>query len=131
MQSYNVKILMSISFKNQSHFVFAFINVAVTRAREEMKVFATLRSDQINLNRTASEGVAGLKNFLAFAEKGHLPLDAGMISAEDNQLNLSQHVANRLRAEGLVVNENIGTSDFKVDLGIVHPEFPSRYIFYE
>ncbi|MEJ5092123.1 DUF4011 domain-containing protein [Sphingobacterium faecium] len=104
------------------------LNVAVTRAREEMKVFATLRSDQINLNRTASEGVAGLKNFLAFAEKGHLPLDAGLISAEDNQLNLSQHVANRLRSEGLVVNENIGTSDFKVDLGIVHPEFPSRYI---
>lgn len=104
------------------------LNVAVTRAREEMKVFATLRSDQINLNRTASEGVAGLKNFLAFAEKGHLPLDASLIKAEDNHINLSHNVASRLRAEGLVVNENIGTSDFKVDLGIVHPEFPNRYI---
>ncbi|MNN60217.1 hypothetical protein D3C81_1753860 [compost metagenome] len=37
-------------------------------------------------------------------------------------------MANRLRAEGLVVNENIGTSNFKVDLGIVHPESPNRYI---
>jgi superfamily I DNA and/or RNA helicase len=46
------------------------LNVAVSRARYEMKVFSTLRSDQIDLNRTSSEGVAGLKAFLAYAEKG-------------------------------------------------------------
>lgn len=104
------------------------LNVAVTRAREEMKVFASLRSDQINLNRTASEGVAGLKNFLTFAEKGHLVLDASQITATDNQVSLTQNIADRLRAEGLIVNVNIGTSDYKVDLGIVHPEHPKRYI---
>ncbi|QQD13787.1 DUF4011 domain-containing protein [Sphingobacterium sp. UDSM-2020] len=104
------------------------LNVAVTRAREEMKVFATLRSDQINLNRTASEGVAGLKNFLTFAEKGHLVLDASQITTTDNHANLTQNIANRLRAEGLIVNVNIGTSDYRVDLGIVHPEHPKRYI---
>lgn len=104
------------------------LNVAVTRARVEMKVFASLRSDQINLNRTASEGVAGLKNFLTFAEKGHLVLNASQITATDNQASLTQNIANRLRAEGLIVNVNIGTSDYKVDLGIVHPEHPKRYI---
>lgn len=104
------------------------LNVAVTRAREEMKVFATLRSDQINLNRTASGGVAGLKSFLNFAEKGHLVLDASRINMEDTQFNLTQDIANRLRAEGLSVNVNIGTSDYRVDLGIVHPNHPQRYI---
>ncbi|UIR57063.1 DUF3320 domain-containing protein [Sphingobacterium sp. SRCM116780] len=104
------------------------LNVAVTRAREEMKVFSTLRADQINLNRTASEGVAGLKNFLTFAERGYLAIEANQIKAEDTAISLSQNIAKRLRAEGLVVNENIGTSDYKVDLGIVHPHHPQRYI---
>lgn len=104
------------------------LNVAVTRAREEMKVFATLRADQINLNRTASEGVAGLKSFLSFAERGHLIIDASQIKLENNHRNLSQNVADRLKAEGLTVNKNIGTSDYKVDLGVVHPEYPKQYI---
>lgn len=46
------------------------LNVAVSRARYLMKIYATLRADQIDLSRTRSEGVAGLKAFLAFAEKG-------------------------------------------------------------
>lgn len=45
------------------------LNVAVTRARYEMQVFATLKAEQIDLARTSSEGVAGLKAFLAYAEK--------------------------------------------------------------
>src|SRR5699024_8181066 len=48
------------------------LNVAVTRARYEMKVFSSLRGDQIDLSRTKSEGVKGLKDFLNFAEKGSL-----------------------------------------------------------
>ena len=37
------------------------LNVAVSRARYEMKVYSTLRSDQIDITRTTSEGVAGIK----------------------------------------------------------------------
>lgn len=46
------------------------LNVAVSRARYEMIIFSTLRSDMIDLNRTSSIGVAGLKRFLEYAEKG-------------------------------------------------------------
>ena len=38
--------------------------------RYEMIIFSTLRSDMIDLNRTSSIGVAGLKRFLEYAEKG-------------------------------------------------------------
>ncbi len=46
------------------------LNVAVSRARYEMIIFSTLKSDMIDLNRTSSIGVAGLKRFLEYAEKG-------------------------------------------------------------
>ena len=37
------------------------LNVAVSRARYEMKVFSTLRPEQIDERRTQAEGVLGLK----------------------------------------------------------------------
>jgi superfamily I DNA and/or RNA helicase len=54
------------------------LNVAVSRARYEMKVFSTLRPEQIDERRTQAEGVLGLKQFLRFAEHGTsmLPISA-------------------------------------------------------
>ena len=45
------------------------LNVAVSRARQEMMVFSTLRSSQIDLRRTNARGVEGLKHFLEYAEQ--------------------------------------------------------------
>src|SRR5690606_24386228 len=104
------------------------LNVAVTRARYEMHIFATLMSDRIDLSRTASKGVAGLKAFLHFAERGQLTL-----RPEDTKPTLTRHalsdaVARRLEARGLKVRRDIGTSGFKVDVGIVHPDSPHQYL---
>jgi superfamily I DNA and/or RNA helicase len=46
------------------------LNVAVTRARSELLVFATLRPEQIDLGRTSARGVVDFKHFLEFAEHG-------------------------------------------------------------
>ena len=51
------------------------LNVAVSRARQEMVVFSALRPEQIDLSRTASTGVAALKSFLAYAGGTKLPAD--------------------------------------------------------
>src|SRR5690606_17409234 len=46
------------------------LNVAITRARRQVVVHATLRAEQIDLSRTSALGVAHLKAFLAYAERG-------------------------------------------------------------
>lgn len=46
------------------------LNVAVTRARELLILFSTLRAEQIDLSRTQAQGVRHLKSFLSFAEQG-------------------------------------------------------------
>ena len=46
------------------------LNVAITRARREMVVFASFPVDRIDLNRTSAEAVRDLKHFLEFAERG-------------------------------------------------------------
>jgi hypothetical protein len=45
------------------------LNVAVTRAREALLAFGTLRPEQIDLSRTSAVGVAHLKQFLTYAEQ--------------------------------------------------------------
>ncbi|WP_418264725.1 DUF3320 domain-containing protein [Flavobacterium faecale] len=104
------------------------LNVAITRARYEMHLFSTLHADQIDLSRTSAEGVAGLKAFLQFAEKGHLSVRPEDIQKALEKQHLSASISKKLQEKGLNVKCNIGTSGFKVDIGIVHPYKPQQYI---
>ena len=46
------------------------LNVAVTRARQELMVYSSITSDKIDTGRTKAEGVNHLKTFLDYAERG-------------------------------------------------------------
>ena len=103
------------------------LNVAVSRARYEMKIFSTLRSEQIDLRRTSAEGVVGLKEFLEYAEKGK---NAGINSSASSSSydGFVEAVAKTLKEKGYDVRTNIGSSGYKIDIGVVNPEDSSSYI---
>lgn len=103
------------------------LNVAVSRARYEMIIFSTLRSEQIDLKRTKSKGVEGLKKFLEFAERGTSPIPAVQLQNQ-KQSNLITLIAQELTQRGYKVDTLVGRSNFKVDLAIVNPEQPDTYI---
>ena len=103
------------------------LNVAVSRARYEMMVFSTLGADQIDITRSASLGVAGLKAFLEFAQRGKNP-DNRSFGNKTRKLTFVDQLATQLKAEGFEVATNIGSSVFKIDLGIVNPEKPAEYL---
>ena len=104
------------------------LNVAVSRARYEMKVYSTLRSDQIDITRTASEGVAGVKAFLEYAEKGRITLGIRKTGADVNDSGFEQSLAEEIRKHGYDVHTNIGCSGYRIDIGIVNKEKPTEYI---
>lgn len=102
------------------------LNVAVSRARYEMKVFSTLRPEQIDERRTQAEGVLGLKQFLRFAEHGTSMLSASSQSTENHSLIVEQ-IAEALRRKGYEVKTSIGSSALRVDVAIVDPLHADRY----
>lgn len=104
------------------------LNVAVSRARYEMKVFSTLRHDQIDLNRTSSEGVAGLKAFLAYAEKGKEALPLQKNALHHSEASLEHVIASEIKKYGYEVHTHIGSSSFRIDIGVVDPKNPSQYL---
>jgi len=105
------------------------LNVAVSRARYEMIIYSTLTADQIDLNRSKAEGVAGLKAFLAFAEKGKVALPQ-MIGRDLNKhkFGLAKAISDFLVTNGFQVDLGVGTSGFKVNLAIIDPERPKQYL---
>lgn len=104
------------------------LNVAVSRARYEMKVFSTIRADQIDITRTASEGVAGLKAFLEYADKGRSTLSIRNVLKETKITGLEKLLSEEIKKFGYNVQTNIGYSGYRIDIGVVDPAKPSEYI---
>lgn len=103
------------------------LNVAVSRARYEMIIFSTLRSDMIDMNRTSAIGVAGLKRFLEYAEKGTRRANEKTLSKLSEEVSIENIIAEKLRSSGHIVHTDIGCSGYKIDIGIVNPQNPSTY----
>ena len=104
------------------------LNVAVSRARYEMQVFSTLRADQIDVTRSASEGVASIKAFLEYAEKGRFMLGLRKTISENLKSDFERKLAADIRKHGYEVNTNIGCSGYRIDIGVVNSKKPSQYL---
>ncbi len=105
------------------------LNVAITRARRESVVFASIRPDQIDLGRGAARGIRDFKHFLDFAERGMPALEAAAApTGRDVDSPFEAAVMAALEGRGWRVVPQIGVSSFRIDLGIVHPDAPGRYL---
>ncbi|WP_082487021.1 DUF3320 domain-containing protein [Methylobacterium sp. Leaf89] len=105
------------------------LNVAITRARQELVVFASIRPEQIDLGRTRTRGVRDFKHFLEFADRGSRALaEAFAPTGGEVESPFEAAVMAALRAKGWTVHAQIGVSGFRIDLGIVHPDAPGRYL---
>ena len=102
------------------------LNVAVSRARQEMYIFSTLRSADIDLRRSKALGVKGLKDFLLYAETQSLPTYS-QTQAESSDTLLADQIAAELAARGHQVKTNVGRSSFRVKVAICDPQDPEVY----
>ncbi len=104
------------------------LNVAVSRARNEMKVFSAITGNMIDLSRSDSKGVKGLKAFLEYAERGRdtLAIDSSDVSGNKN--GIGELIAKDLKDRGILCDYNIGVSDFKIDVAVVDPRNKDKYI---
>lgn len=101
------------------------LNVAVTRAKEEMVVFSSLRPEHIPDDVALSKGVTALRAFIAYAIDGKLPEVENQHTHTRDEI--VEQIASRLRKEGYEVDINVGHSDFRVDIAIADPQNPGSY----
>ena len=102
------------------------LNVLISRAKLRCEVFSSITGDDIDLSRAKGRGIAALKTFLTFAQTGQL--DIAQETGRDPDSVFEEQVAARLRALGHDVKTQIGTAGFFVDLAIVDPDKPGRFL---
>lgn len=105
------------------------LNVAVTRAKEEIHVFATLRPEQMDINKTRAAGVSDLKLYLEYALKGPQALIAHSAPTglpPDSPFEVQ--VRDFLMDEGWEVHPQVGCSNYRIDLAIVNKDAPGSYL---
>src|SRR5690606_12905856 len=105
------------------------LNVAVTRARQELIVFSGFTADEIDASRSKYIAVQHLKTFLDYAERGAIALpaqDVGSVGGFDSPFE--EAVAAQLERRGWTVVPQVGISGFRVDLGIRHPDLAGAYL---
>ncbi|WP_083676368.1 DUF3320 domain-containing protein [Paenibacillus sp. FSL H8-0548] len=104
------------------------LNVAVSRARQEMLVFSTLHAHQLSASRTSAEGVIGLKAFLDYAEKGKQGLPTTAMTKQTLVIpNVHRALAEELTSRGYEVDLYIGSSGYRLDVGIRDPKQHGQY----
>ena len=105
------------------------LNVAVSRARCEMVVYSALTADMIDISRTSSEGVAALRAFLEYASGKAMPETSASAAGRKNADSaIADTVCRTLEELGFSSVRNVGRSEYKVDIAVVDPEEPDRYL---
>ena len=105
------------------------LNVAVTRARRELIVFSSVGPEQI-ANRTTATGARHLRYFLDYAMRGEAALVGAVAHDPSREVDspFEASVRDALRARGHEVHTQIGCSGYRIDLAIVDPDAPGRYL---
>jgi hypothetical protein len=108
------------------------LNVAITRAREQMIVFSTIRAGDIDLGRSGAAGIRLLRDFLEFAECGQTaasnadPLDAASQHA-GNPDALEESIARALEQRGWTVDRHVGRSNYRISMALRDKANPDRW----
>jgi hypothetical protein len=107
------------------------LNVAVTRARRKVIVVSSIRAQDLKLPEAVASpgklpsGSHLLRAYLEYAERGVLP-EVADVGSRDGLGRLESDVAEVIRGMGHEVVERVGTSRYRVDLGVLSKAHPGR-----
>ena len=105
------------------------LNVAVTRAREKVVLVSSIIAADIDLSATQSAGVLNLYHYLDYAARGDEALQLSSpqgVGEADSPFE--EDVAGEIRALGYEVVPQVGCSGFRIDLGVIDPAEPGRFL---
>ena len=95
------------------------LNVAITRAKINVKLVSSILPSDIDLSRTESEGVRMLRSYIEYARNSEATLaDAHKNSRPDDFVDV---IAQFLRARGFKVQQYVGCSNYRIDIAVEHP----------
>lgn len=104
------------------------LNVLFTRAKEEIVTFSSIPMEQFQPNAN-NEGATLLKLWLQFSATkrlGEVVIESGSGGTPDSPFE--EHVIACIQAMGYTAVPQVGVSNYSIDIGIKHPDYPFGYL---
>lgn len=101
------------------------LNVAVTRARRQVVLYASFDPAELRAEQTSARGLKDLKSYLELAARGVAPTEESTPRAPVTDRHRDE-IAEVLTARGLVVKTDVGLSDFRIDLTLASASDPTQ-----
>ncbi|MCE5213336.1 MAG: DUF3320 domain-containing protein [Methanobacterium sp.] len=102
------------------------LNVLLTRAREKCVLFSNFRGRDLKLTNNSPFGLRALKVFLEYAE--NKTLEQADKFSESNDNAFEDAICEFLNEHGYQIHTQVGCAGFRIDLAILDPEYPGRYL---
>lgn len=105
------------------------LNVAITRAKYEVKIVSSILHTDLDDEKLNKRGPQLLKNYLYYASnRGKFNPNSGTTSDAGFDSPLEEDVYDALTARGLILHKQVGCSSYRIDLAVVDPNHPGRYM---
>ena len=103
------------------------LNVAVTRAKYNVKLIGSILPADIDLNKTQAEGVRLLREYIYYAMQNDYSIPPGLDISDTGEQFIDM-VADFLYEHGYKFRRNVGESSYKVDIAVINPDAEDEYI---
>lgn len=106
------------------------LNVAVTRAKYNVKLVGSILPTDIVAERVSSEGPKLLKSYIDFAMRGPKALEDELTVPDSVEFDspFEESVFDFLNSKGYRVATQVGCSGYRIDMAVKHPTLDGRYV---
>lgn len=105
------------------------LNVAITRAKYNVKLVGSIQATDIDLDKTSAEGVKLLRSYIEYAQQGIAALNKELDYNYDLNFDspFEESVYDFLSSKGYEVVTQVGCSGFRIDMAIKHPTKSGKF----
>lgn len=105
------------------------LNVAITRAKYNVKLVGSIYPEDIILEKTNSRGIKMLREYIEYAiHNTKLLDDKSFCRTTDNIETFENVICTFLKQHNYDVCKNVGYSDCQIDIAIKHPTVDNKFI---
>ena len=104
------------------------LNVLITRAKWQTILVTSLQSHELSGINLLNKGAIMLREYIRYAENDGILSSEPVTETNEETNDFEDSIAVSLRDRGLIVDEQVGASEYRIDLAIRDPRDLNRYI---
>ena len=104
------------------------LNVAITRAKDNVKLVGSIMPEDIDISKTKADGVLMLRSYIDYAMRGTDVLAEHYKKNEISETDtFAECVGSFIKMNGYNIKMNLGNSDYTIDIAVEHPKKKGIY----